>query len=736
MPDINEIKGKIVVAANRLPVNITKRSEGFEIRQSPGGLAAGLRTLQKKGDVRFVGWPGYWTSDNEERKEIEEKLIKKHRCFPVFIHPSEVKKYYYGFSNKTLWPLFHYFSSYSSYDQSEWESYRHINQKFFQTLLEVADPHDLFWIHDYHLMLLPSLLRKGLPQSSIGFFLHIPFPSSEIFRLLPWRREFLEGMLGADLIGFHTYEYSRHFLSSVLRLLGLEHEYGGINIDDRLVKVQHFPMGVDIRYMENLLEQPEVEEEIKSIKRDFNAQEKKLILSVDRLDYSKGIPNRLEGLELFLENYPEWHNRFVYVMLCVPSRTKVRRYSLLKEEVDRLVGRINGRFGRQGWIPVHYMYRSLPFEKLLPFYAAADAALVTPLRDGMNLVAKEFAAAQINNKGVLILSETAGAAFELGESLLVNINDKNDLASALDQALRMSAEEQETRMKKMRARLGEGDIYHWVQSFVKGIQKVKSVQEKREQRKLRGRWKSKLMNEYKAAGSRLFLLGCDGTLASSSGKTTGGDSDTRFIRVLKMLSDSSRNTLVLTSEQERLLLDRSLGELPCGLVAENGAWVKKAYHNGWQNFNNLANGWKKEIRPIFKDYASCVPGSFIREKEHGIAWEYGRADPELGKTRAGELYDYLSDFLTGKDHHVIHGRKVVEVRNAEINKGRGILPWLIEKQWDFILAVGESWTDEDVFKTLPSRAYSVRITFGPTEAKYFVDSSEEALELLLELAKM
>ncbi len=728
-------KEKTVVVANRLPVSISRRKDGLKIQQSPGGLAAGLRSLKEEGDVTFVGWPGYWPSSESEKRDIQKTLIHNYQSHPVFIHPSEVSKYYYGFSNRTLWPLFHYLPSYCSYDQSEWESYERINQQFLQTILESADSRDIFWIHDYHLMLLPSLLRSSLPKSTIGFFLHIPFPSSEIFRQLPWRREFLEGVLGADLIGFHTYEYVRHFLSSVLRLLGYEHEFGSINIDNRVVKVENFPMGVDVGHMERLLDKPSVKKEVESLRENYEADKRKIILSVDRLDYTKGIPNRLEGLELFLEKHPEWHNRFISIMLCVPSRTKVKQYSLLKENIDRLVGRINGRFGKPGWIPVHYMYRSLPFEKLVPLYAAADIALVSPLRDGMNLVAKEYVAAKTDHRGVLVLSETAGAAFELGEALLVNVNNKVDLASALNQALSMKQEEQESRIKTMRSRLAEYDIYRWVHSFIESLNGTKKVQAQREHRRLKGQWKSRLLADFKGAKNRLLLLDYDGTLIPFADQPDQAKPDIGLIRYLKMLTSDSKNTLVIISGRDRSFMEKWLGKIPCGLVAEHGAWIKKSLQEGWQESNNFSSRWKRLLKPVLQDYLVRVPGSLIEEKEYGIAWHYRKADPELGEIRAGELVDYLTDFLANEDLHVMHGNKVVEVRNSEINKGRGIMPWLTGKRWDFILAVGDDWTDEDLFKILPSSAFSVKVSYGPTEAKYFLDSPQAARKLVLELAK-
>ncbi|MFW6160696.1 MAG: bifunctional alpha,alpha-trehalose-phosphate synthase (UDP-forming)/trehalose-phosphatase, partial [Acidobacteriota bacterium] len=523
-------KKSFYVISNRLPVSISKKKNQLKIQESPGGLATGLRALERTQKPRFVGWPGHRPVNDKEKEYIKRTLEEKHRSHPVFLTSSDVDKYYYGFSNKTLWPLFHYFPTYCTFEESEWRAYRRVNSKFFEKVAELSKPRDSFWIHDYHLMLLPAMIREVFPQSTIGFFLHIPFPSSEVFRVFPWRREILKGLLGADLIGFHTFEYARHFLSSVLRLLGYEHEFGTIQIEDRIIRVENFPMGIDFKNQEALLENSSVQEEIKSLSRKTESGKKKIILSVDRMDYSKGIPQRLEGLEYFLAHNPQWHERFVYMMLCVPSRTKVVQYSLLKEEVDSLIGRINGRFGKPGWIPIHYMYRSLPFHKLIPLYAIADVALVTPLRDGMNLVAKEYVATRKDEKGVLILSETAGASAELGEALHVNVNDKKDISEAIKIALEMSLNEQKERMQLMRKRLSDYDIISWTRSFVDDMREVKKIQSQRIQRKLNENWQKRMISDYQKSQNRLLLLDYDGTLIAFTTKPEQAKPDTELIR--------------------------------------------------------------------------------------------------------------------------------------------------------------------------------------------------------------
>jgi len=729
-------QNKIIVVSNRLPVTINKKKDGLKIQQSPGGLSTCLHSIQEEGKAIFVGWPGYWPANDEEKRYIEKSLINHYHSYPVFISPAEISKYYYGFTNRTLWPLFHYFSTYCAYEESEWEAYKKVNQKFFQKVSELSSSQDIFWIHDYHLMLLPALIRKSFPQSAIGFFLHIPFPSSEVFRVLPWREEILEGLLGADLLGFHTYEYARHFLSSVLRLLGYEHEFGAILVDNRIVKVENFPMGIDSLHLEELLQQSSIQKEIKKLEEKIWTQKRKIILSVDRLDYTKGIAQRLKGIELFLEKNPKWHNRFTYIMLCVPSRTKVKHYSLLKEEVDSMVGRINGRFGIPGWIPIHYMYRSLPFEKLLPLYSVADVALVTPLRDGMNLVAKEYVASKKDNRGVLVLSETAGAASELGEALLVNVNNKEDLEAALTQALEMSAEEQKKGMESMRKRLFEYDVFHWAKSFVERIKDAKEIQAQHEHQKLNEEWKRKLISDFKKSKNRLLLLDYDGTLVTFTMKPEQAKPDVGLKRLLYSLVRDPLNTLVIVSGRDRATIEHWLGKIPCGLVAEHGAWIKKDPLHYWEKKKIISGDWKEQLKPILKTYEVRVPGSLVEEKEYGIAWHYRKANPELGQLRSGELFDYLNEFLANTDLQVMHGNKVIEVRVSGINKGNGVMPWLSENKWDFILALGDDWTDEDLFKILPATAYSIKVSYGPSQARFYLESPQSTRNLLRELVKI
>ena len=451
---------RLIIISNRLPITVDKKGSDLFFHPSAGGLATGLNSLDNSMDRLWIGWPGSNIDNPQEQVNLEEELKQKN-LVPVFLTQKEVELYYEGFSNKTIWPHFHYFSQYTTYQEDYWEAYEKTNQKFAEIALQYIRPDDLVWVHDYQLMLLPALIRKAFPKISIGFFLHIPFPSYELFRLLPWREKILNGVLGADQIGFHTFGYMRHFLSAAYRITGHEHNFGKLTFDNRIINVDVFPMGIDYQkyaFPESSVDTTKSSERIQGLL----AKKRKLVLSIDRLDYTKGIPHRLRAFEKFIEDYPEYHGKVSLILIVVPSRSNVDQYADLKHEIDTLVGHIDGKYRTFGWSPIQYYYRSFDFADLTALYKAADIALITPLRDGMNLVAKEFIASKETSKrGVLILSEFAGAATELSDALIVNPRDRKGMVKAIVQALDMSLEEQEERLVKMQQRLKKYTVKHW-----------------------------------------------------------------------------------------------------------------------------------------------------------------------------------------------------------------------------------------------------------------------------------
>ena len=721
---------RIIIVSNRLPVTVTKRKNGLSFNPSVGGLSTGLSSFYKSyNNVTWIGWPGIFSErlNENERKIMETRLNREFSCHPVLLTQKDVDLYYNGFCNKTIWPLFHYFLQYTTFDKKLWYAYQQVNGIFCEKLSEIVNADDIIWIHDYHLMLLPKLIREKLPDAMIGFFLHIPFPSFEIFRVLPWRREILEGLSGADLIGFHTYSYVKHFLESVRRILGYEHAYGEITIDNRVIKVDSFPMGIDYEKFANAASDPKVKKEIDKVCKTLG--DYRIVLSIDRLDYTKGIPQRLEAFDLFLEKYPEFKEKVIFIIVAVPSRTKVEHYRLLKKEVDELIGKINGKHGTLGWTPIRYIYRFLPFHRLAALYNIADIALVTPQRDGMNLIAKEFIASKSDSKGVLILSEMAGAAEEMGEAIIVNPNNRETIADALREALLMTEEEQIERNKAMQRRLKRYNVKRWAMDFVETLIHIKKLQQDLRTKRLTDEIKTQLLNDYSKSNTRLIFLDYDGTLVHFMEKPEKAKPSEELMDLLSSLAHQVKNEVVIISGRERETLDRWFGDLNIGLVAEHGAWIKER-GGEWEIIEPLEDTWKKEILPILELYVDRTPGSFIEEKEFSLVWHYRNCDAELADVRVKELKDVLLNLTANLNIGIMEGNKVIEIKNTNINKGRAVLKWISKKQWDFILAIGDDMTDEDVFGVLPDTAYSIKVGLGLTRARFYIESVEKVRGLL------
>ncbi|HEX15863.1 MAG: bifunctional alpha,alpha-trehalose-phosphate synthase (UDP-forming)/trehalose-phosphatase [Deltaproteobacteria bacterium] len=722
---------RLLIVSNRLPVIVEKRRKKFHLQPSVGGLATGLGSFYQSYNSVWIGWPGIASEriEDGEAGDLTERLWEEFRCKPVFLSQREVEAFYHGFCNHTLWPLFHYFTQHAFYRREHFEFYKRVNAAFCKAVLEEVQEGDIIWIHDYHLMLLPKLLREEVPRATIGFFLHIPFPSFEIFRLLPWRKELLEGLMGADLLGFHTYDYARHFLASVRRLLGYEHTLGTLQTEDRVVRVDAFPMGIDYERFAQAADDPKVKREVARLQGRLGPRQ--VILSIDRLDYTKGILQRIEAFARFLGKRPEYREKVTLILVAVPSRTQVEHYRLLKREVDELVGRVNGEYGTIGWNPIWYLYRLLHFPVLNALYRLADVALVTPLRDGMNLIAKEYLASRVDGTGVLILSEMAGAATELGEALLVNPNNEDELIEALERALTMPIEEQVERNRAMQRRLRRYTVKRWAKDFLDSLDKVKALSRERETKLLTPALRAKLLEDYRGAKRRLLFLDYDGTLVPFSSRPEMAAPPPELLEVLRKLGVQRGNEVVIISGRDRGTLERWFGSLPVSLVAEHGAWIKEGE---WQAALPLEDSWKEEIRPILEFYTDRTPGSFIEEKDFSLVWHYRRADPELAEIRARELKDELLTLTANLNLGVLEGSKVLEVKDTSINKGRAALRWL-EESWDFIFAVGDDWTDEDIFAVLPQWAYSIRVGLSPSQARFNILSHTQVRELLEELVR-
>ncbi len=722
---------RLIVVSNRLPVRIEDVEGEFQYQQSVGGLTTTIDVLRERLDMIWFGTPGLNVEDERSESEIKAKLWDDYKCVPLFIDEEEFNLFYNGFSNGSIWPMFHYFPQYAHYDQSEWQAYHSVNQKFCDEIVRITQPGDLIWVHDYHLMLLPAMLREVLPDAPIGFFLHIPFPSYEIFRALPWREEILEGLLGADLVGFHTFGYARHFISSLMRLLGLEHEFGQVSVGERAVKIDTFPLGVNVDRFSSAIEDEAVQTELRDLRQKTEGQ--KVVLSVDRLDFTKGILHRLNAYEKFLMEHEEWHERVTLVSLLVPSRTHVPEYQLIKSQVDEMIGRLNGKFGQPGWTPIWYLYRSVPFSELIALYQLADVALVTPLRDGMNLVAKEYVASRPDGTGVLVLSETAGAAAELGEALLVNPHDEEMMVDALQRALSLPVEEQKQRNFAMRARLRRYDTDRWADDFINQLEWAQSLHARQQPRRLLGDLQEQVLNDFQKAEQRLMLLDYDGTLVSFARTPEGAKPDKELLELLSMLAGSPKNTVVVISGRDADTLEAWLGTTGVDMVAEHGAKMRLAGDDDWQiTEEDYSNEWKAQLRPVFEVYVDRTPGALLEEKGAALVWHYRRADPGLGELRAAELIQTLEGFVANTSLHILQGHKVIEVKPSTVSKGKAAQPWLTRKPHnDFVLAIGDDVTDEALFEAVPEDCWSVKVGIpGHSKARYYLSDPFEVRRLL------
>jgi len=721
---------RLVIVSNRLPVTLEREEDGrLGVTASQGGLATAVGQAQAASDGLCVGWPGMAFEGAPERQEVSRLLAEEHHAVPVFLSQREVEQFYHGFSNQALWPILHYFPTHLVYDESDWQAYRDANVRFCEVVASVARPDDIIWVHDYHLMLLPALLRERMPEACIGFFLHVPFPSSEIFRILPCRREILEGMLGADHIAFHTWPYLQHFQKAVLRVLGVEGTSANIAHQGRNVCLEAFPIGIDPSRFERALTESRVtSKEVESLRAQFGSAS--LVVGVDRLDYSKGIPERIYAFERFLEKYPSWRQRVTFVQVASPSRDVVPSYRRLKRNLDEVVGDINGRYGTPSWTPIHYINQRLSLETLSALYHMADVALVTSLRDGMNLVAKEYVVCQGARPGALILSEFTGAATEMGEAYLINPWDTEGVADTLHEALSAPLEERRRRMEALHRRVKKYNVFWWTEACLGPLVKASDDAQRVAGTVLAASDFQRIAADFASARTRLLLLDYDGTLVPFAAKPEHAAATPDVLEALEALSCQARTTVVIVSGRDRVTLGRWLGGVGCELVAEHGGWFRAVASNSWKPMrDDLGEEWKEDVLPLLDHYVDRTPGAFVEDKEFSLAWHYRLADAEFGLSQAQELLVSLSDAVANTALQVVQGKKIVEVKWIELNKG-GAVGRFLDPPPDFILAIGDDRTDEDMFRVLPPKALSVKVGRGESEAGARVSGPRQVLELL------
>ena len=694
-----------------------------------------MKSIHKKNNFLWIGWPGIDKKSLGNNLAKAEKLLHKKNYIPVFLRKKEINDFYYGTSNEALWPLFHYFLEFSIFNKSHWKSYVNVNKKFAKSVIKYANKGDIVWVHDYQLLLCPRMIKTKRPDLTVGFFLHIPFPSFEIFRIFPWREELLEGILGSDLIGFHTYDYVRHFLSSVKRILRYDVIFNKINVGSREVLVDTFPMGIDYaKYNDAARKKNEQKKsEMSNLRLQLMDHKKtsfdsKLILSIDRLDYTKGVINRIKAFEIFLTNNPEYRGKVRLIMLTVPSRSDVDDYIKLKKQTDEIVGRVNGKFASVNWTPIWYYYRSMSFDELIDLYTISDIAMITPVRDGMNLVAKEFVATRVDGNGVLILSEMAGASKELYESITVNPFDLNKMSDMILQAIKMPNKEQIERNRSMQERLSRYTVNYWANDFMKNlISRAKSNQNS-VTNYFNLLEKNKLLEKLKLSNNKLIILDYDGTLVNFKDKPELALPDNNLINILNDLSNIKGMDIAIVSGRDKLFLEDNLGKLNINIIAEHGHFFKKK-NKDWINLGNIDKVFLNDIHAILQSFSDRTPGTFTEKKESGLVWHFRKTDPELAIERVVEIETVLNSLLTDQ-FQILNLDKAIEVTSRKFDKGSAVNELTKNKKYDHIVCIGDDVTDENMFKNLNQNSTTIKVGIKKTNARFYIDDPKSVISLL------
>lgn len=724
---------RVIIVSNRLPVSVKKVDGKLVFNQSTGGVATGLASYTENPNNRWIGWPGITNEElsSADRHEIRRELAR-HNCIPVFMSKKQVDDFYNGYSNSILWPLFHNLPVKGKKEREGWwKGYRAVNKLFAETILQVAQKNSRIWVHDYQLLLVPELLHTAHPRANIGFFLHIPFPKPKVFTKLPEAKKLIRGMLGARLVGFHTAGYVNNFLDTCEELDIGTAGNGQIVLVDRIIRVTDFPMGID--YQKYAESSKTAAVRTAALKYRLRYRGRKVIVAVDRLDPSKGLVERLEAYREFLTKNRKLRGKVIFSMVAAPSRTDIDVYKKLGLKLDSLVAEINDQFGTKRWQPIDYMNIALPFEEVSALLQIADVAFIAPIRDGMNLVAKEYVASR-QKHGVLILSETAGAAQELGDALLVNPADRASVVAALEKSLKMPKRELRKRFTSMQDHLATHTVQDWAGSFMKTLQQPVPGTQTIRTPSLTTVRQTKIKTNYTLSSKRLILLDYDGTLQPHTEHFSHAAPSKKIIHLLTTLANDSRNEIVLISGRSQQDLQEWFGNIHVNLIAEHGAIIKSAGHKTWHETVKTGRRWKKNILVVLRNYTALTPNATIEEKQYSLVWHYRQSPAFAAQKNLQILQRVLRPLTNEYGLELFNGSKILEIKDPNINKGNAVYRWL-RRDHDFILAIGDDFTDEDMFAAVPASATSLKVGRGRTIADYRLASSEEVIELLQLLAK-
>ena len=717
---------RLLLVSNRLPVTVRIDDGRASLTRSAGGLATGLSSVHRPGRDIWLGWLGNVSKiDAGQLAKVRGQLTDQ--CLiDVSLTAAQVRAFYEELSNGVIWPMFHYMPDRMPLHSRSWKTYQAVNERFAEAAAREYRDGDMIWVHDYQLLLVPGMLRRRLPHARIGYFLHIPFPSYEIFRMLPWRAEVLEGILGADIVGFHTATYVHHFTRAMRLVLDLEPGPDSVRVGSRDVQLRVAPMGIDVDEFERLAASPAVRAQTASLRESSGGR--RLILGVDRLDYTKGIPRRLLAFQRLLERTPELRDKVRLIQLAVPSRSSVAGYKAFQSQINEIVGRVNGEFATPESVPIHYMYRSLDREELVALYCAADVMAVTPLRDGMNLVAKEFVASRIDEDGVLLLSELAGAAEELNEALQINPFDIDCMAEGMAEALLMPSVDRRARMRTLRRRVANRTVQEWAGSFVDALHDMPKPEAAPVPA---SPTIETLAGHLTAVTTPVMVLDYDGTLVPHSNVRDTAHPDSDLLVLLRDLA--SLGPVHVVSGRARRDLGSWLEGVPVTLWPEHGACFRVGPGAPpWESSAAVSTAWMQRVREVLENATAATPGSLVEDRDTALAWHYRWAsDPAFIDRQLQILRQQLDEVAQRGPIEVLQGRKAIEVRAIGITKSK-VVERLLSEGTDAksIVVIGDDDTDEDMFRVLPDTGTTIRVGEGPTAARYCLPDTHAVRELL------
>lgn len=784
------IQERTIIVGHQLPLRIQRRpdNKGWAFSWDEDSLLLQLKDgLAEDVEVVYIGCLKEEV-DPSEQDDVAQVLLENFKCVPAFLPPELSSKFYHGFCKQQLWPLFHYMLPLSPdhggrFDRSLWQAYVSVNKIFADKVMEVISPDDdHVWVHDYHLMVLPTFLRKRFNRVKLGFFLHSPFPSSEIYRTLPVRDEILRALLNSDLIGFHTFDYARHFLSCCSRMLGLSYEskrgYIGLEYYGRTVSIKILPVGIHMGQLQFVLNLSETEAKVMELRDQFRG--KTVFLGVDDMDIFKGISLKLLAMEQLLIQHNECRGKVVMVQIANPARGRGKDVQEVQEETYATAKRINESFGNSNYKPVVLIDRPLPFYERIAYYTVAECCMVTAVRDGMNLIPYEYIICRQGNskldkilglspsstkKSMLIVSEFIGCSPSLSGAIRVNPWNIDSVAEAMETAIVIPESEKQLRHDKHYRYVSTHDVGYWARSFLQDLDRSCKDHNRRRcwgigfglsfrvivlDTNFRKLLTEHIVSAYKRTKSRAILLDYDGTMMpqASINKTPSSE----VLSILNSLCSDPKNFVFIVSGRSRQKLIEWFA--PCdklGIAAEHGYFLRWSPHSEWETCVNVADfDWKRTAEPVMKLYTETTDGSAIESKESALVWHYQDADPDFGSCQAKELLDHLESVLANEPVSVKSGTHIVEVKPQGVSKGlvaerllstmmqRGTIP-------DFVLCIGDDRSDEEMFECITSAMSGPSLSSGaevfactvgqkPSKAKYYLDDTAEIIRMLQGLA--